>query len=109
NAACLSVVSRLAFTAALHAGSSGSSSVRAAASMRSSSGSRAVMIALPRSHGRMWNRREQIAGVVRLRSRHHIFGPALLDDPTGLHNDDTVAEQPYNVEVVRNEEIAHAD
>jgi hypothetical protein len=58
---------------------------------------------------RMRNRGQQFLGILRLRIAKHLLGRAFLDDRAGLHHDHPVAEQPHHVEIVRDEEIAHAE
>ena len=66
-------------------------------------------IGVLRLEGRMRDRREQVARVLRLRREQHPLGRPLLDDLPRLHDDHAVAQQPHHVEVVRDEQIAHAE
>ena len=62
-----------------------------------------------RSNRRMRNRRQEIARVARFRRFHNAFRGPLFDDFSRLHDDDTIAQKPHHVEVVRDEKIAHAE
>ena len=57
----------------------------------------------------MRDRREQIARVLRLRREQHPLGRPLLHDLARLHDDHAVAQQPHDVEIVRDEQIAHPE
>ena len=57
---------------------------------------------------RMWNCRQQLLCIGILRIAQDAFRAALLDDPSRPHHDDTVAQQPHHVQIVRHEQIAHA-
>src|SRR5712672_2561616 len=57
---------------------------------------------------RVRNRRQQFLGIRILRVAEHAFGKTLLDDSSGPHHDDTIAQQTHYVQIVRHEQIAHA-
>src|ERR1700687_602185 len=108
TAASLSVTSRLAFTAGFQSGSSGRPTALAAAAINSSSESGwSAMVVGPRSDRRMRNRRQQLARIARLRCDHDALGRTMFDNLSSLHDDDTIAQKPHHVEVVRDKKVAH--
>jgi hypothetical protein len=139
DAASRSVVVKFASIAGFHAGSMTRPSTPAAASMKSRSvapgctagrdflfpraragaGLRfllrafmrsALMVALhPLLEARSGNGCEQVASILRLRRKQHLLGRPLLHNAPGLHDDDTLAEEPHHVEVVGDEEVAYSE
>ncbi len=52
---------------------------------------------------------QEFAGIVALRRVEHLFGRPLLDDSSRAHDDDAVAQQAHDVEIMRHEQVAHAE
>src|SRR5712671_1201722 len=61
----------------------------------------------PLCEGRVRDGGQKVASILRFRRKKHLLGQPLLDDLSRLHDDDTVAEEPHHVEIVRDEEVAH--
>ena len=54
------------------------------------------------------DRRQQFLCIGVLRITQDLFGRALLDDPSRPHHDDAITEQAHHIQVVGDEQIAHA-
>src|SRR5690349_20929499 len=52
---------------------------------------------------------DQFARVLGLRRLEHLRCAALLDDASTLHDDDAIADEPHDMQIVADEEIAHAE
>ena len=56
----------------------------------------------------MRDRRQQFLCIGILRIAQDLFGRALLDDPSRPHHDDTITQQAHHIQIMRDEQIAHA-
>jgi hypothetical protein len=61
------------------------------------------------THSRRWMRDggEQFAHIVRFGRAEYVVAEALLDNLSGLHDNDAITQQAHHVKVMRDEQITH--
>src|SRR5262249_15608309 len=68
-----------------------------------------ILVRAPLLKRRVRDSREEVASIWRLVRKKPLLGRPVLDVFPGFHPDPAIAQEPHHVEVVRDEEVAHAE